>query len=126
MNTSHNNPTAPTLVPQPISAATARRRHGAGALLVDIRPQVARHQGSITGALLIDPAAITRQFTGVDRHREIIVCSVSSRRAIPAAEQLSRLGYDHVHYLSGGYAEWHDRATTFGTPVASCHEVRES
>jgi len=126
MKTSHNDPTAPMLVPQPISAATARRRHGAGALLVDIRPQVARHQGSITGALLIDPAAIAQQFTGVDRHREIIVCSVSSRRAVPAAEQLSRLGYDHVHYLAGGYAEWHDRATTFGTPVASCQEVRES
>ncbi|HKP40393.1 MAG TPA: rhodanese-like domain-containing protein [Mycobacterium sp.] len=113
MTISHNNPTeklplltsAATMpVPQPISAATARRRQGAGALLVDIRPQVARHQGSITGALLIDPAAIAEQIT--DRHREIVVCSVSSRRAIPAAEQLRGLGYDRVHYLAGGYGAW--------------------
>ena len=110
MTTSHNDPTAPMPVPLPISAATARRRHGAGALLVDIRPQVARHQGSITGALLIDPTVIADQLTGVDRHREIVVCSVSSRRAIPAAEQLSSLGYDRVHYLAGGYSAWHDRS----------------
>ncbi|HTI78344.1 MAG TPA: rhodanese-like domain-containing protein [Mycobacterium sp.] len=90
--------------PRPISAATAQRRHRAGALLVDIRPQVARHQGSITGALLIDPKAIAAQIT--DRHREIVVCSVSSQRAIPAAEQLSKLGYDRVHYLAGGYGAW--------------------
>src|SRR5262245_23758880 len=118
MTISHNDATAPMTLPQPIAAATARRRHEAGALLVDIRPQVARHQGSVTGAVLIDPAAIAEQFTGVDRHREIIVCSVSSRRAIPAAEQLSRLGYDHVHYLAGGYAAWPHRATTLSTAVA--------
>jgi rhodanese-related sulfurtransferase len=106
MTISHNDPTAPMPVPQPISAATARRRHGAGAVLVDIRPQVARHQGSITGALLIDPAAIAEQIT--DRQREIVVCSVTSHRAMPAAEQLNRLGYERVHYLAGGYNAWHD------------------
>lgn len=107
MTTSLHDTTERLALPQPVSAATARRRHGAGALLVDIRPQVARHQGSITGALLIDPAAIADEIT--DRHREIVVCSVSARRALPAAERLSRMGYDRVHYLAGGSHAWLSR-----------------
>ena len=110
MNTSLNEPTERLAMPRPISAATARRGHGAGALLVDIRPQVARHQGSITGALLIDPSSVADHI--IDRHREMVLCGVSARRAISAAEQLSHLGYDRVHYLAGGYAAWHHPATT--------------
>ena len=110
MTTSLNDPTERLAMPRPDlggdRAAPSRR----GRAACDIRPQVARHQGSITGALLIDPATITDQIT--DRHREIVLCSVSAQRAISAAEQLSHLGYDRVHYLAGGYAAWHHRATT--------------
>jgi rhodanese-related sulfurtransferase len=49
-----------------------------------------------------NPAAIADQIT--DRHREIVVCSVSTRRASPAAEQLGRQGFNRVHYLAGGYS----------------------
>ena len=63
--------------------------------------------------MLFDPAALAEQLgtSGVDPDREIVVCSVSGRRAIPAAEQLSKQGYRYVHYLAGGYSAWHDRAT---------------
>ena len=107
----------PKAVPLPISAATARRRRGAGALLVDIRPQVARHQGSIPDAVVVDSGAIVEHFnlespqriSGLDCDCEIVVCSVSSHRAIPTAQELTRLGYQHVYYLAGGYAAWQDR-----------------
>lgn len=107
----------PKAVPLPISAATARRRCGAGALLVDVRPQVARHQGSIPDAVVVESGAIVEQFnlkspqriSWLDCDCEIVVCSVSSHRAIPAAQQLTRLGYRHVYYLAGGFAAWQDR-----------------
>jgi rhodanese-related sulfurtransferase len=99
----------PNLGPQPISATTANRRRDLGAVLVDIRPQVPRQQGSITGAIIIDGDAIADRLSGIGRDREIVVCSISSRRAIPTADQLSRLGYHHVYYLDGGFQAWQNR-----------------
>jgi rhodanese-related sulfurtransferase len=104
----------PDLVPLPISAATAHRRQRAGALLVDIRPQVARHQGNITDALIVDAAAIAEKFNpqsaqripGLHRDRDIVVCSINARRALPTATHLMRLGYNHVYFLAGGYGAW--------------------
>jgi hypothetical protein len=46
---------------------------------------VARHQGSITGAILMDPAKIAERLGAPEPHREIVVCSISSNRAIPSA-----------------------------------------
>jgi rhodanese-related sulfurtransferase len=113
MNTIPVTPHADS-VPLPISAATAHRRQRAGALLVDIRPQIARHQGSITDALLVDDAAISEKFNpqssqripGVHLDRDIVVCSINTRRALPAATHLMRLGYNHVYFLAGGYTAW--------------------
>jgi len=117
MNANAAAPLAGT-VPLPISAATAHRRQRAGALLIDIRPQVARHQGSITDALTIDATAITENFNpasaqrvpGLHRDRDIVVCSITARHALPAAAHLMRLGYHHVYFLAGGYTAWQRHA----------------
>ncbi len=100
-----------SFAPLPISAASAKRRQLAGAVLLDIRPQVARHQGSITDADVIEPAELTESSLPIaqDRDRDIIVCSISSKRAIPTAELLTRHGYRHVYYLAGGYTAWRNR-----------------
>ena len=105
-------------VPLPISAATAHRRQRAGALLVDIRPQIARHQGSITDALIIDADAVAEKFNpqaaqripGLHRDRDIVVCSINSQRALPVATRVMRLGYNHVYFLAGGYTAWQRHA----------------
>jgi rhodanese-related sulfurtransferase len=118
MNTIPVTPHADS-APLPISAATAHRRQCAGALLVDIRPQIARHQGSITDALIVDAAAIAEKFNphsaqgipGLHRDHDIVVCSINARRALPTAADLMRLGHNHVYFLAGGYAAWQRHAT---------------
>jgi rhodanese-related sulfurtransferase len=110
-------------VPLPISAATAQRRQLAGALLVDVRPQIARHQGSITDALTVYATAIAEKFNptsaqripGLHRDRDIVVCSINSRRALPVAAHLTRLGYHHVYFLAGGYTAWQRHAENRAT-----------
>lgn len=111
MNATITTGTAETTAPLPISADAAVRRQDNGALLIDVRPQVARHQGSITGAVVIDPAAVPQLLAGSDVARDIIVCNINTRRAMPVAEHLSRLGYRNVYYLAGGYGAWARRAT---------------
>jgi len=98
--------------PLPISAATAARRQRTGALLLDIRPQVARHQGSIADAVVVDPNRLgepSLETAELNRERDIIVCSISTKRAMQAAELLTRQGYRHVCYLAGGYTAWRSR-----------------
>jgi rhodanese-related sulfurtransferase len=100
-----------TGVALPMSAASARRRQLAGAVLLDIRPQVARHQGSIPGAVVVEPVQLDESWLAaaeLDPDCDIIVCSISAKRAIASAELLTRRGYPHVYYLAGGYTAWHN------------------
>lgn len=85
-------------------------RHGE-ALFVDARPQVVRHQGSLPGAVVVDPRDLDERlapspsgaFPAICRRdTEINVVSVSSE-APRIAEQIADLGYTNVHYVDGGF-----------------------
>ncbi|MFT4125184.1 MAG: rhodanese-like domain-containing protein [Gordonia sp. (in: high G+C Gram-positive bacteria)] len=99
-------------VVNPISAAEAVSHIRRGnAVVVDARPQVVRHQGSLPGAVVVEPTDIDECFsptpTGslpvvASRDTEINVVSVSSQ-APAIAEQIADLGYTNVHYVDGGY-----------------------
>jgi rhodanese-related sulfurtransferase len=95
-----------------ISAAEAidHSRHGE-AVMVDARPQVMRHQGSLPGAVVVEPGDVPARFTPTpsgtfpvvrDRDTEIAVVSVRSQ-APRIAEQIADLGYTNVRYVDGGY-----------------------
>jgi len=49
---------------------------------------------------------------GLENGADIITPAFTEVAGIATAEQLSRLGYDRVHYLAGGYAAWNQRAST--------------
>lgn len=81
------------------------------AVVVDARPQVVRHQGSVPGAVVVDPNEVTTRLaptpTGSfplvsNRDTEIAVVSVRSQ-APRIAEQIADLGYTNVHYVDGGF-----------------------
>lgn len=79
--------------------------------MVDMRPQVVRHQGSLPGAVVIEPHELVSAF-GPDSARripaiddldtEIDVVSVSSQ-APQIAQRIAALGYTNVHYVDGGF-----------------------
>lgn len=80
-------------------------------MVVDARPQVVRHQGSLPGAVVVDPAEVPVRLaptpTGTfpvirDPDTEIAVVSVRSE-APRIAEQIAALGYTNVRYVDGGY-----------------------
>lgn len=104
-------------VVDPISAAEAMSHSRRGdAVVVDARPQIVRHQGSLPGAVVVDPTDVSARlapsasgtFPAIGRDTviapdtEINVVSVSSQ-APRIAAQIADLGYTNVHYVDGGY-----------------------
>ncbi|MEO9329965.1 rhodanese-like domain-containing protein [Gordonia aurantiaca] len=112
-----------------ISAEEALDHSRAGkAVVVDARPQVVRHQGSLPGAYVVDPTEVPARLKPtpsgrfpvikdpgakskreIRRDTEIAVVSVRSE-APRIAEQIARLGYTNVHYVDGGYRALRSRA----------------
>ncbi len=79
--------------------------------MVDMRPQVVRHQGSLPGAVVIEPHELAAAFGPNSSRRipaiddldtEIDVVSVSSQAA-EIAHQIAELGYTNVYYVDGGF-----------------------
>lgn len=90
--------------------AVEHSQHG-DAVIVDARPQVMRHQGSVPGAVVVEPSDVRTAFNNTasgrfpviaDHDREIAVVSVRSQ-APAIAEQIADLGYTNVHYVDGGF-----------------------
>ena len=103
---------SPVSLVDPISAADAlsHTRHG-DAVVVDARPQIVRHQGSLPGAVVVDPTDVGERLAPTasgafpvigNPDTEINVVSVSSQ-APRIAEQIAGLGYTNVRYVDGGF-----------------------
>ncbi|CAM3011972.1 rhodanese-related sulfurtransferase [Williamsia muralis] len=103
---------SPVAMADPISAQEAAEHRDRGeAVVVDMRPQVVRHQGSLPGAVVVEPSELATAFSpdsdkripairGLDT--EIDVVSVNSQAA-RIAQQIAAMGYTNVHYVDGGF-----------------------
>ncbi|MBT0568265.1 rhodanese-like domain-containing protein [Williamsia sp. CHRR-6] len=93
-----------------ISATEAAEHTQQGhAIVVDARPQVARHQGSLPGAVVVEPDNLSAALAPNSPRRmvgsldtEIAVVSVQARARM-VAEQIASLGYTNVRYVDGGF-----------------------
>ncbi|WP_372435960.1 rhodanese-like domain-containing protein [Williamsia soli] len=103
---------SPVMMADPISAQEcAEHRDRGDAIVVDMRPQVVRHQGSLPGAVVVEPHELLAAFDPSSKRRipviddldtEIAVVSVSSQ-APQIAQRIAALGYTNVHYVDGGF-----------------------
>ncbi len=79
-------------------------------LVIDARPQVRRHQGSLPDALVVEPTEVTgvlatqpgQGWVLANPDADIAVVAVPSEAPRIAAE-IAELGYTNVHYVDGGY-----------------------
>jgi rhodanese-related sulfurtransferase len=93
----------------------ARQAMGAGAILVDTRPQAQRRQeGGVPGALLVERNALERRFDPRSAARlpeasygahVIIMCSEGYASSLAAAS-LQDLGLRNATDLAGGFVAW--------------------
>lgn len=99
-----------------ISPAEALALQARGALLVDVREDHERADGSPVGALGLSRGFLELRIeqSAADRTQTILALCGSGQRSLLAAEALQRMGYTDVHSVAGGFNRWKAE----GLPVA--------
>src|SRR5690606_5434084 len=98
----------PRMAIETVSPSEARRRQGAGAVLVDVREAHERASGMAEGALgaalggLLDSPADTLP----DPEAEIVLICESGKRSLEGAAGLLEAGYRRVASVDGGTRAW--------------------
>jgi sulfur-carrier protein adenylyltransferase/sulfurtransferase len=100
-----------------ISPAEALARQARGALLIDVREDHERADGSPAGALGLSRGFLELRIedSEPDRDRPMLAVCASGRRSLLAAETLQRMGYRHVASVAGGFQRWKSE----GLPVTA-------
>ncbi|WP_266168271.1 molybdopterin-synthase adenylyltransferase MoeB [Dyella subtropica] len=91
-----------------ISPADALGLQAQGALLIDVREDHERAEGTPVGALGLSRGFLELRIEQVeaDRGRTILALCGSGQRSLLAAEALQRLGYRQVVSVAGGFNRW--------------------
>lgn len=91
-----------------ISPAQALARQASGALLIDVREDHERADGTPAGALGLSRGFLELRIeqAEADRGRPILALCGSGQRSLLAAEALQRMGYRDVSSVAGGFNRW--------------------
>lgn len=98
-----------------------------GAVLVDVREPDEIAQGTAPGALTLGRGFLELRIEEAvaDPRRTIIVFCDSGVRSLFAADDLTRLGYESVYSVAGGFARWKVDGLSVDVPVALGRAARE-
>ncbi|HEY8682888.1 MAG TPA: molybdopterin-synthase adenylyltransferase MoeB [Rhodanobacter sp.] len=100
-----------------ISPADALAQQARGALLIDVREDAERIDGTPANALGLSRGFLELRIEQLqaDRDHPMLMLCGSGQRSLFAAEALQRLGYRQVGSVAGGFQRW----KTEGLPIAS-------
>jgi sulfur-carrier protein adenylyltransferase/sulfurtransferase len=98
-----------------------------GAALIDVREADEIAQGSPPGAYRLGRGFLEVRIEDSvpDLERTVVTMCNSGVRSLFAAEELQRLGYRHVHSMSGGFTRWKNEGLPFETPRRLDPHARE-
>ena len=90
-----------------------------GIVVLDVRtPQEYTGLGHIPGARLLPLAMMASAPATLDPDAPVLVCCEHAVRSRVASRLLAQAGFDAVHELAGGMAEWHGPRTLEPQPIA--------
>ena len=89
-----------------VDVAEARRRHQAGAVLVDVREPEEWRRGHAPGATHIPLGALGGRIGELPRDRDVLLICRSGSRSGTAQRALRRQGYDRALNVDGGMTAW--------------------
>ncbi len=96
-----------------VDVVDARRRHDAGAVLIDVREPSEWRQGHVARARHIPLGSLASRLAEVPRDRDVLLICRSGNRSGSAQRLLQQHGYERVFNVSGGMTAW----TRAGLPV---------
>ncbi len=107
----------------PREAAELRR---SGWTFLDVREQDEYDQGMISGAVFIPRGNLEIQVEGKipDKSAPVVVYCAGGVRSAFATQSLSRLGYENVLSLAGGFNRWKDEGLDWSVPVSLTSDQR--
>jgi len=105
-------------IPQ-VTPEEAYRRCRQGAYIVDVRDAHEVYQGSPVSAVRISRAFLELLIEDhiADQAQPLLILCAGGLRALFAADNLQQLGYQDVHFITGGFDRWKKERIPFEVPT---------
>ena len=88
-------------------------------VVVDLRPEVERQEGSVPGALVVAFEDLDSLLPAIAKKEVVFYCSCPDElSSVRAALRLKRHGITHLHALLGGFSAWRELGFPVEAPLS--------